>query len=70
MNGIIVWNGFLFEALVKRLEDWPFGSFLEYAGFRHGTLPNKALAVQLLDLDLSRFYELSYKLVELQYELW
>jgi len=56
--------------LVQRLEDWPFCSFLEYAGFRPGTLPNKALAVQLFDLDLSRFYKLSYELVELQYELW
>ena len=34
----------LVAALVKRIEDWKFSSFRDYAGLRNGTLCNKLLA--------------------------
>jgi hypothetical protein len=36
--------------LVKRLEDWKFSSFRDYAGFRNGKLCNKELAMDLFNL--------------------
>jgi putative transposase len=50
--------------LVTKLEDWPYSSFPDYAGFRNGKLCNKELAIQLLDLDMNRFYEDSYKIID------
>lgn len=47
--------------LVKRLEDWEFSSFRDYAGLRNGTLCNREQAKVLLDLSETRFYEDSYK---------
>jgi len=46
--------------LVKKLEDWEFSSFRDYAGFRDGTLCNKELAISLFELDMNRFIPDSY----------
>ena len=48
------------SGLVGRMEDWPFSSFRDYAGLRNGTLCNKSLAFELLDLNEKTFYEDSY----------
>ena len=36
--------------LVKRLEEWPFSSYPDYAGLRNGVLCEKNLATELLGL--------------------
>lgn len=36
--------------LVKQARDWPYSSYQDYAGLRRGTLCNKALANELLNL--------------------
>lgn len=51
--------------LVKNLEEWEFSSYPDYAGFRNGTLCNKDLAGELLDLpkDREQFREQSCDLI-------
>ena len=49
--------------LVNRMEDWEYSSFKDYCGFRNGTLCNKELATQLLDVNMETFYNDSYQLV-------
>ena len=49
--------------LVKKMEDWEYSSFKDYCGFRNGTLCNKILAANLLDMNMKTFYEDSYKLI-------
>lgn len=46
--------------IVSKLEDWEFSSFREYASFRNGSLINKKLCVNLLDISLNTFYKDSY----------
>ena len=46
--------------LVDRMEDWKFSSFKDYAGFRMGTLCNKKLAYELLDIKPDTFYKEAY----------
>jgi putative transposase len=36
--------------LVKSLHEWPYSSWLDYAGFRNGTLCNKELGMRLTGL--------------------
>jgi REP element-mobilizing transposase RayT len=50
--------------LVTKMEDWEYSSFKDYCGKRNGTLSNKELAIQLLGLDMKRFYEDSYRIIE------
>ena len=52
------------SGLTKFLEDWDYSSFKDYAGFRNGTLCNKQLAFELLDLNSSDFYKESYLAVD------
>jgi len=47
--------------LVKRLEDWEFSSFIDYAGLRNGNLCNKELAISLLGLNMKTFLKDSYQ---------
>ncbi len=47
--------------LVEKIEDWNFSSFKDYAGLCNGTLINKELAVELLNLDLSNYTSTSIK---------
>lgn len=49
--------------LVKKMEDWPYSSFPDYCSLRNGTLSNKELAIQLLDMNMRTFYEDSYKII-------
>lgn len=50
--------------LVSKIEDWPYSSFPDFAGIRNGQLCNKDLAVQMLDLNMQKFYEESYKIID------
>ena len=50
--------------LVQKLEDWHFSSFQDYAGLRNGTLCNRELALQLLDINPETFYQDSYDVLE------
>ena len=49
--------------LVKRMEGWDYSSFKDYCGLRNGTLCNKELAAQLLDINMKSFYSNSYQLI-------
>ena len=51
--------------LVRKLEDWEFSSFRDYAGLRKGNSCNKKLATELFNLPASssEFYELSYRTI-------
>ena len=50
--------------MVKKMEDWPYSSFLDYCGLRDGQLCNKSLLMELTGYDLSQFYEDSYNTIE------
>jgi putative transposase len=50
--------------LVKRMEDWNYSSFKDYSGLRNGTLCNRALAIQLLDINPETFYQDSYSTID------
>jgi putative transposase len=50
--------------LVNKIEEWPYSSFLDYAGLREGTLCNKSLLMELTGYDLKRFYQDSYNVIE------
>ena len=49
--------------LVKKMEGWKYSSFNDFAGLRNGTLCNKELALELLDINEAGFYEDSYKVI-------
>jgi putative transposase len=50
--------------LVKKIEDWPWTSFLDYAGLRNDALCNKELLLQLTGYDLENFYRDSYNIID------
>ena len=50
--------------LVKKIEDWPYSSFLDYSGLRNGTLCNKSLLMELTGYDLKNFYNDSYNVID------
>lgn len=50
-------------ALVKRMEDWKYSSFRDYAGLRKGTLCNKFLAAKFCSYNPDTFVETSYKII-------
>ena len=56
--------------LVTKIEQWPYSSFPDYAGFRNGTLINKELAIELLGLEMSTFYEDSYRAINFDMSNW
>ncbi len=49
--------------LVRKMEDWEYSSFKDYCEIRNGTLCNKTLAIQLLDINMKSFYEDSYRII-------
>jgi REP element-mobilizing transposase RayT len=53
--------------LVKKLEDWDYSSFPDYAGLRKGTLCNKDLAYEIINFNKENFYEQSYAIIEEKY---
>jgi putative transposase len=50
--------------LVKKLEDWPYSSFLDYCDLRKGQLCNRSLLMELTGYDLGEFYKDSYHIIE------
>ena len=50
--------------LVKRMEDWVYSSFADFAGLRNGQLCDQLLAAQLLDFDKDDFVTLSYQAID------
>jgi len=48
---------------VRRMEDWEMSSFQDYAGLRNGSLCNKQIAHEFLEMPVSpkRFINQSYK---------
>jgi len=49
--------------LVKRMEDWAYSSFKDYCDLAQASLCNRNLAIQRLDLNMDRFYQDSYKII-------
>ena len=49
--------------LVNKMDDWEFSSFTDYLGKRNERLSNQKLGVRLLDLNIERFYEESYRVI-------
>jgi putative transposase len=49
--------------LVKRMEEWEFSSFQDYAGLRKGSLCKKQLAELYCQYERSSFVEKSYEMV-------
>ena len=54
----------LLSGLVDKIEDWEFSSFSDYIGKRDGTLINKRLAIEILNLDANDIYSLTYQLLK------
>ena len=50
--------------LVNKLEDWHYSSFRDYSGMRNGTLCNKELAEEIVNLDKENFYTQSYMTID------
>ncbi|HET7117141.1 MAG TPA: hypothetical protein VFI29_11650 [Hanamia sp.] len=50
--------------LVKKMEDWKFSSFRDYAGLRNGTLCNKSLAIKFCSYDPETFMKTSYQIID------
>ena len=51
--------------LVEKMEDWEFSSFKDYVGIRKGTLCNRKLTEELLDLPNSaELYRLAYDVID------
>ncbi len=47
--------------LVKKLDDWQYSSYLDFCDKRNGTLPNKALAFEILQIDKAIFENIVHK---------
>ena len=43
--------------LAKRLEDWEYSSYKDYAGLRNGKLCNKQMAIDLLQINMAHFQD-------------
>lgn len=52
--------------LVKRLEDWPYSSFIDYAGIRKGSLCNQLLAEERIGINKNNFIRQSYDEIDLE----
>ena len=50
--------------LLKRMDDWEYSSFKDYAGLRNGTLCNQKLAWELLDLNEETFLRSSCAIID------
>ena len=50
--------------LVKKMEEWPYSSFLDYSGLRNDKLCNKELLMELTGYDLVNFYKDSYGIID------
>jgi REP element-mobilizing transposase RayT len=52
------------SGLVKSLEGWEFSSFREYLGIAKRYFCNQRLAIELLDIDMIRFYDQAYEAID------
>jgi putative transposase len=52
--------------LVIKIEEWEFSSFRDYAGFRSGDLCNIQLFFELSGYAKEKFYDDSYKILNIQ----
>lgn len=50
--------------IVNKMEDWPYSSFMDYAGIRNGSLCNKDLFWKITGYDDKRFYKDSYEIID------
>jgi len=50
--------------IVKKLEDWKYSSFLDYAGLRNGTLCDQKLAYEIINFSRENFIEQSYAIID------
>ena len=50
--------------LVLNLENWPYSSYVDYAGLRNGTICDKELAFKLIGFDKENFIEESHKKID------
>lgn len=55
--------------LVKKMEEWEYSSFKEYTGGGVGTLCNKDLANEYLDLDKETLYQDSYEAINFDFNM-
>ncbi len=54
--------------LVSKMEDWKYSSFIDYWGKRNGTLCDKELAKEMIEIPVGElFYKLSYESVKKEY---
>jgi putative transposase len=53
--------------IVSKMEGWEFSSFSDYAENRNGTICDKQLAINLLDLNMKYFYKESYNVIPEDY---
>ena len=57
--------------LVKRMEDWEFSSFRDFAGLRDDTFCNKQLAFEIVKLTSDNFYDDSYRWIDnSDFDVW
>lgn len=54
----------LIAGLIKKLEDWAYSSFKDYAGLRNGTLCNKPLAAKFCSYEPETFIKTSYQIID------
>ncbi|MCF8369354.1 MAG: hypothetical protein K9G76_09960 [Bacteroidales bacterium] len=50
--------------IVKKMEDWKYSSFLDFAGLRNGTLCNQKLAFEIINFEKENFIEHSYAIID------
>ena len=50
--------------LVKKLDDWEYSSFKDYAMLRNGTLCNKSLAAKFCSFEPETFIHTSYEIID------
>ena len=55
--------------IVKKIENWKYSSFQDYAGISKESLCNKSLASDLISYDKENFIEQSYTVIEEKYLL-
>ncbi len=55
--------------LVNKMEDWEHSSFRDYTDPKRASLCNRDLVIQLLDLNMERFYNDSYQTINFELNL-
>lgn len=50
--------------LVKSLEEWPYSSYIDYVGWKDGSLCEKELAEQLIGFEKERIKEDTFQMID------